>query len=68
MGYGSPHGLPFLHHAVPKIGALTLIESQEYDIYCWAKDSAIDTAGNARPNYQTQSYVEQLVGCFRRRC
>merc|ERR1719159_2089634 len=38
-----------------------IIESQEYDIYCWAKDSAIDTAGNARPNYQTQSYVEQLV-------
>merc|ERR1719171_2793712 len=38
-----------------------IIESQEYDIYCWAKDSAVDTAGNARPNYQTQSYVEQLV-------
>jgi hypothetical protein len=38
-----------------------IIESQEYDIYCWAKDSAIDTAGNARPNYQTQSYVEQMV-------
>merc|ERR1719387_412854 len=38
-----------------------IIESQEYDIYCWAKDSAVDTAGNARPNYQTQSYVNQLV-------
>jgi hypothetical protein len=38
-----------------------IIESQEYDIYCWAKDSAIDTAANARPNYMTQSYVEQLV-------
>ena len=28
---------------------------QQYDIYCWAKDSAVDTAGNARPNYQTQA-------------
>ena len=32
-------------------------QQQEYDIYCWAKDSAVDTAGNARPNYQTQATV-----------
>merc|ERR1719174_1775146 len=38
-----------------------IIESQEYDIYCWAKDSAVDTAGNARPNYQTQASVNAVI-------
>ena len=32
-------------------------EAQQYDVYCWAIDSAVDTAGLARPNYMTQSHA-----------
>jgi hypothetical protein len=38
-----------------------LDQQQEYDIYCWAKDSAVDTATNPRPNYQTQAYVNNPI-------
>eukprot|EP00927_Polykrikos_kofoidii_P002778 TRINITY_DN11111_c1_g1_i1.p1 TRINITY_DN11111_c1_g1~~TRINITY_DN11111_c1_g1_i1.p1 ORF type:complete len:1928 (+),score=277.30 TRINITY_DN11111_c1_g1_i1:722-5785(+) len=40
----------------------TLYEAARYDVYCWAKDSAVDTNGYARPNYMVQSYVETAVG------
>merc|ERR1719460_2659497 len=36
-------------------------QQQEYDIYCWAKDNALDTASNPRPNYQTQTYVNTEI-------
>ncbi|CAJ1388166.1 unnamed protein product [Effrenium voratum] len=39
-----------------------IYEASQYDIYCWAKDSAVDTHGFARPNYMSQSYVETPVG------
>lgn len=39
-----------------------LYEGEQYDVYCWAKDSAVDTQGNARPNYMLQSYLETDVG------
>lgn len=39
-----------------------LYESSQYDVYCWAKDSAVDTNGLARPNYMQQDYVETAVG------
>jgi hypothetical protein len=45
-----------------KTGSETIKEETQYDIYCWAKDSAVDTHSNARPNYQSQSYVETDVG------
>ncbi|CAE7260941.1 unnamed protein product [Symbiodinium microadriaticum] len=34
-----------------------ILEAQQYDVYCWAMDSAVDTAGLARPNYMAQSYA-----------
>lgn len=30
-------------------------EASQYDVYCWAMDSAVNTQGLARPNYQTQA-------------
>jgi len=39
-----------------------LYEAAQYDIYCWAKDSAVDTQGMERPNYMIQDYVETEVG------
>ncbi|CAE7040244.1 unnamed protein product [Symbiodinium natans] len=39
-----------------------LYEGNQYDVYCWAKDSAVDTYGHPRPNYMTQSYVDTDVG------
>eukprot|EP00928_Gymnodinium_smaydae_P040215 TRINITY_DN27306_c0_g6_i1.p1 TRINITY_DN27306_c0_g6~~TRINITY_DN27306_c0_g6_i1.p1 ORF type:complete len:5181 (-),score=906.80 TRINITY_DN27306_c0_g6_i1:179-15013(-) len=36
----------------------------QYDVYCWAQDSAVTTAGYARPNYMTQGYVDADVGLF----
>ncbi|CAE6973255.1 PEPD [Symbiodinium sp. CCMP2592] len=39
-----------------------LYEASQYDVYCWAKDSAVDTHGFARPNYMSQSTVETAVG------
>ncbi|CAE7498925.1 unnamed protein product [Symbiodinium natans] len=36
---------------------VAILEAQQYDIYCWALDSAVDTAGLARPNYMSQSYA-----------
>jgi mannose/fructose/N-acetylgalactosamine-specific phosphotransferase system component IIB len=41
---------------------LNLYEAAQYDIYCWAKDSAVDTQSQPRPNYAIQDYVENLVG------
>jgi len=40
----------------------TLYEAARYDIYCWAKDSAVDTQGMTRPNYMIQDYVETFIG------
>ena len=34
-----------------------IAEATQYDVYCWAKDSAEDSFGNARQNYMTQDYV-----------
>jgi len=39
-----------------------LYEAAQYDVYCWAKDSAVDTQGMVRPNYMVQDYVETLIG------
>ena len=38
-----------------------IAEQTLYDVYCWAKDSAVDTAGDARPNYMVQDYVGTAV-------
>eukprot|EP00931_Biecheleriopsis_adriatica_P071269 TRINITY_DN4511_c0_g1_i3.p1 TRINITY_DN4511_c0_g1~~TRINITY_DN4511_c0_g1_i3.p1 ORF type:complete len:2354 (-),score=405.61 TRINITY_DN4511_c0_g1_i3:1928-8902(-) len=38
-----------------------LDEGQKYDVYCWAKDNAQDSFGNARPQYMTQDYVSTHV-------
>ena len=32
-------------------------EAQQYDVYCFAMDSAVDDVGNPRKNYMTQDYV-----------
>ncbi|CAE7397007.1 unnamed protein product [Symbiodinium pilosum] len=40
----------------------TLYEASQYDVYCWAMDSAVNTQGLPRPNYMTQSYVNTPVG------
>lgn len=29
------------------------LQAQQYDIYCWAEDRAVDSRGYARPNYMT---------------
>jgi len=42
--------------------SMTLYEASQYDVYCWAKDSAVDTQGQPRPNYMEQSYLETPVG------
>ena len=34
-----------------------IAEGQQYYVYCWAKDSAVDSNGFARVNYMTQTYV-----------
>ncbi|CAE8613427.1 unnamed protein product, partial [Polarella glacialis] len=39
-----------------------LHEAAQYDVYCWAKDSAVDTQNQPRPNYMTQTYLETDVG------
>merc|ERR1719271_1892509 len=36
-------------------------EQIQYHVYCWAKDSAVDSAGLARPNYMAQGYVDANV-------
>jgi hypothetical protein len=40
---------------------VVLYEAAQYDVYCWAKDSAVDTQGQPRPNYMVQDYVDALV-------
>eukprot|EP00931_Biecheleriopsis_adriatica_P047271 TRINITY_DN27224_c0_g2_i1.p1 TRINITY_DN27224_c0_g2~~TRINITY_DN27224_c0_g2_i1.p1 ORF type:complete len:3147 (+),score=582.09 TRINITY_DN27224_c0_g2_i1:27-9467(+) len=40
----------------------SLYEASKYDVYCWAKDSAVDTQGLVRPNYMIQDYVEAAIG------
>jgi len=37
-------------------------EQTQYHVYCWAKDSALDSAGLPRPNYMSQPYVDADVG------
>ena len=37
------------------------LEAYQYDVYCWATDDAVNTFGNARPNYMTQDYVGTSV-------
>ncbi|CAK8986554.1 Uncharacterized protein SCF082_LOCUS596 [Durusdinium trenchii] len=34
-------------------GSEAVVEAQQYDIYCWAEDRAVDSRGYARPNYMT---------------
>ena len=34
-----------------------MCQAHQYDIYCWALDSAVNTAGWARQNIMQQSYV-----------
>ncbi|CAK8989373.1 unnamed protein product [Durusdinium trenchii] len=48
--------------ALESTDAQGLYEGHQYDVYCWAKDSAVDTHGRARPNYMTQTYLETDVG------
>lgn len=36
-------------------------EQTQYDVYCWAQDSAKDTKGLARPNYMSHQYVSTEV-------
>ena len=40
---------------------IPIAEAYQYDVYCWAKDVAVDSAGAARPNYMTQDYVGAAV-------
>ncbi|CAJ1414200.1 unnamed protein product [Effrenium voratum] len=40
----------------------SLYEASQYDVYCWAMDSAVNTQGLPRPNYMTQDYVNTPVG------
>ena len=35
--------------------SLMLLEASQYDVYCWAMDSAVNTQGLPRPNYMTQA-------------
>ena len=39
------------------------IESQAtlYDVYCWARDAAVDTKGFAKPNYMTQDAISEFA-------
>eukprot|EP00928_Gymnodinium_smaydae_P010937 TRINITY_DN14116_c0_g3_i2.p2 TRINITY_DN14116_c0_g3~~TRINITY_DN14116_c0_g3_i2.p2 ORF type:complete len:1544 (+),score=343.05 TRINITY_DN14116_c0_g3_i2:230-4861(+) len=65
--YGASVTLPgeVAHITVDKLEARdteTLYEASQYDVYCWAKDSAVDTQGQPRPNYATQAYVDTPVG------
>ncbi|CAE8610726.1 unnamed protein product [Polarella glacialis] len=39
-----------------------LSEQTQYDVFCWAEDSAVDGLGLARPNYMTQDYLGTAVG------
>ncbi|CAK8994475.1 unnamed protein product [Durusdinium trenchii] len=43
-------------------GSEAVVEAQQYDIYCWAEDRAVDSRGYARPNYMTHSYATTGVG------
>ena len=36
-------------------------EQTQYDVYCWAQDSAKDSKGLARPNYMSHTYVTTEV-------
>ena len=36
-------------------------EQTQYDVYCWAQDSAKDSKGLARPNYMPHTYVATEV-------
>ena len=36
-------------------------EQTQYDVYCWAQDSAKDSRGLARPNYMSHTYVSTEV-------
>ena len=36
-------------------------EQTQYDVYCWAQDSAVDSNGLARPNYMSHEYVSAEV-------
>jgi len=40
---------------------VNFVESVQYDIYCLARDDAIDGVGNSRPNYMTQGYIQSNV-------
>jgi hypothetical protein len=37
------------------------VQNEQYDVYCWAKDEAVDTAGSLRVNYMLQDYVGTAV-------
>jgi hypothetical protein len=38
-----------------------IAEAAQYDVYCWAKDDAVNPKGYPRVNYMTQDYVGALV-------
>ncbi|CAE7924644.1 unnamed protein product [Symbiodinium necroappetens] len=51
----------------PGVGALDTStadfdEQTQYDVFCWAHDDAVDGRGYARPNQQTEEYVNTEVG------
>jgi hypothetical protein len=39
-----------------------IMQSTQYDVYCWAQDSAVDSHGVARQQYMTQAYVNANAG------
>ncbi len=43
-------------------------QAAQYDVYCWAKDSAFDTQNLTRPNYMTQDLIALSVGASRFNC
>jgi hypothetical protein len=47
--------VPYLTNRDDQLVAIN--QAQLYDIYCWAKDSAVDSMGRARPNHMSQTVV-----------
>lgn len=38
-----------------------LYEASQYDVYCWSKDSAVNTQNMPRPNYMIQDYLDEAT-------
>ncbi|CAE8720003.1 unnamed protein product [Polarella glacialis] len=62
-GWSAPHDPASATSAILMISGVqatpleALAEAQRYDVYCWAKDDAVDSFGHARPQYMSQDYV-----------